>query len=140
MKKKRILVVDDEEQVVFVLRETLSRLGDQYEILTAHNGQEALTHMYADPVDLLMTDLIMPVMDGVALTEIARSLSPAIKVIWMTAYEHRYAEAERLAVNHYMCKPLDIVEIRNIARQVLGEVDRKGSPLNGSQFPDAVVG
>lgn len=116
---KRILVVDDEEQVIFVLRNSLKKLGDMYEVVTATNGQEALDKARNAPFDLLITDLKMPGMSGVALTEAIRTIDPDMKVVWVTAYDQWEAEAKRLGVYRYVLKPLDVDEIRRIAREGL---------------------
>ncbi|NIN66019.1 MAG: response regulator, partial [Anaerolineae bacterium] len=98
MTRRRILVVDDDERVLFVLHDTLARLGSEYEILTAQNGREALDKAREVPFDLIITDLRMPGMDGVELTEAVRALNPRIAVIWITAYgsQETSVEARRL--------------------------------------------
>lgn len=116
---KRILVVDDEEQVVFVLHNSLKKLGAMYEIVTARNGQEALDKIEQAPVDLLVTDLAMPDMDGVALTEAVRTQAPHTKIVWVSAHSQWAGEAERLGVRRYILKPLDVAEIRRVVREEL---------------------
>jgi len=62
---KKIMAVDDSPTVRKVLNETLSGAG--YQVIEANNGQEAITKMSTDRIDLLVTDLNMPTMDGVEL-------------------------------------------------------------------------
>jgi two-component system response regulator HydG len=121
MLRKRILVVDDDERVLFVLHDTLTRLGSEYEIVTAQSGYEALDKAREVPFDLLIADLRMPGMDGVELTEAVRALNPRIAVIWITAYgsQETNAEAQRLGVYRCLDKPLEITEIRQIAQEAL---------------------
>jgi DNA-binding NtrC family response regulator len=126
---KRILVVDDEESVLFVLYNGLLRLDDGYdvEVDTARDGREALEKLRETPFDLMITDLRFPGMDGIELTEAARELDPDIAVIWVTAYDcHKTSrDAERLGVYRCLDKPLEIDEIRSIAREALDTtVDR----------------
>jgi two-component system response regulator AtoC len=118
---KRILVVDDEEHVLFTLLHTLARLGDEHEIVTSSSGQDALVQAAGGPFDLLLTDLRMPEVDGVALTEAIRVRQPSVIVIWMTAYGGPAvsAEAERLGVYRCLDKPIEVSEIRRIVRQAL---------------------
>ncbi len=118
---KRILVVDDDERVLFVLHDTLARLGSEYEVVTAHSGYEALDKAREMPFDLLIADLRMPGMDGVELTEAVKTLSPSTVVIWITAYgsQETRAEAQRLGVYRCLDKPLQVAEIRRIAREAL---------------------
>jgi CheY-like chemotaxis protein len=116
---RRILVVDDEEQVIFVLRNSLKKLGAMYEVVTASNGQEALERVREAPIDLLITDLKMPVMDGVTLTEAVRALDPKTPIIWLTSYSEWESDAQRLGVYRYILKPLDVDMIRQVAREGL---------------------
>lgn len=118
-KRKRILIVDDEEQIISTLSRSLRKLGEGYEIVTATNGHEALAHLRQAPADLIITDLKMPGMDGVALTEVAYTILPGTKIIWMTAYDIWENEARRLGVYRYLNKPLDVVELRKIVREAL---------------------
>jgi CheY-like chemotaxis protein len=126
MLPKRILVVDDDERVLFVLHDTLTRLGSEYEIVTAPNGHEALDRARKMPFDLIITDLRMPGMDGVELTEAVRTLSPSTVVIWITAYgrQETNAEARKLGVYRCLDKPLEVTEIRQIAREALEAAGR----------------
>jgi len=80
-----LLVVDDDLEVLEVARANLSDLG--YRVTSATNGREALSHLRsALPVDLLFTDIVMPEMNGLQLTEEARRLRPGIKVLLTSGY------------------------------------------------------
>ncbi len=130
---KRILIVDDEPQVVFVLRHSLRKLGNAYEILTATNGQEALDKIKVTSFNLLITDLAMPGMNGVALTENARTIDPNLKIVWLTAYDHWKAEAERLGVYRYMLKPVDIDLVRQIVQEEMEANGTAPTPPSSSE-------
>jgi DNA-binding NtrC family response regulator len=121
MLRKRMLVVDDDERVLFVLHDTLAGLGSQYEVVTAHSGHEAVDGAGEMRFDLLIADLRMTGMDGVDLAEAVRTLSPSTVVIWITAYgsQETNAEAQRLGVYRCLDKPLEVAEIRQIAREAL---------------------
>ena len=118
---KRILVVDDDERVLLVFHDALMRLGCEFEIVTARNGREALEKAREAPFDLIITDLRMPDVDGIALTEAIREIDLEVAVIWMTAYgcHAMRAEAARLAVYRCLDKPVEIGEIRDAVRQAL---------------------
>ena len=120
-KSKRILVVDDDERVLLVVHDALMRLGCEFEIATARNGREALEKVREAPFDLIITDLRMPDVDGIALTEAIREIDLEVAVIWMTAYgcHTTRAEAARLAVYRCLDKPVEIGEIRDAVRQAL---------------------
>ncbi len=120
-KRKRILLVDDEKQVLFVVRESLKRLGTHCEIITAQDGYEALVLYKESPFDLVITDVKMPGMDGIRLTEAVRTIDPQTPVIWMTGFGNETIrdEARRMGVQYFLAKPLDIADIRQIAREAL---------------------
>jgi len=122
---RHILVVDDDERVLFILRRTLVRLGDEHKIVTAQNGQEALEKVKQTFFDVVITDLVMPGTDGVALTEALRAQSPDTIVIWVTAYGcHRFnSEAARLSVYECLEKPLRVADIREAVRKALVQSD-----------------
>ena len=131
--RRRILLVDDDTRVLFVLGETLGTLGDRYEIVSAENGQSALAILRETHFDLVITDLRMPDMNGVELTEAIRALSPTTGVIWMTAYDCRTLvdQAARLEVFRCLDKPLEIDDIRDTVREALGQAAKK--PTTGSE-------
>ena len=121
MSEHRILVVDDDERVLFVLRRTLLAFQNGYEIVTALDGREALNKAKEVPFDLLITDLKMPGMDGITLTQAIRDLNSGTVVVWITAYGCAQVsdEATRLSVHECLEKPLRIDEIRRVVREAL---------------------
>jgi rubredoxin/CheY-like chemotaxis protein len=123
--RKRILVVDDEERVLFVLHSALQKLSDAYEIVTARNGHEALDKFKETPFDLIITDLRMPGINGVELTETIKALNASTIVIWITAYGCHtvHDEAARLAVYGCLDKPLEIADIRQSVQKALESAD-----------------
>lgn len=82
--KELILIVDDEVPLVMLSKEILINNG--YDVLTATNGEEALTIIKNSPIDLLLTDVIMPKMDGYKLAEEALLLYPSLKIQLMSGY------------------------------------------------------
>jgi len=121
---KRILIVDDEESVVFFLGENLAELGPGYTVETARSGEEALTKIAQQPFDLVITDLRMPGVDGLELLESIRATDPKTRLILMTAYgsDRVEAEARRLKVYRYITKPFKIEDLVDAARQALGDM------------------
>ena len=119
--KKRVLIADDEENVLFILHGALAKLSDCCDVVAVSNGWSALEQARQSPFDLLLTDLRMPGLDGVALTEQIRALYPGIVVIWMTAYGSAdlREQAERLGVYGCLDKPVEVGDIRAIVRQAL---------------------
>jgi DNA-binding NtrC family response regulator len=113
--------VDDDERVLFVLRHALMKSSNGTEIVTARSGYEALDKAREMSFDLLITDLRMPEMSGIELTETFKSLHPDTVVIWITAFGcHRVAdEAPRLGVSLCLDKPLELPQIRGAVREAL---------------------
>lgn len=112
--RQHILVVDDDERVLFVLNRALRALKNGYRVETARSGEEALEKAKARPYDILITDIVMSGMDGVELTEAIRDLRPDTVVIWITAHgRHRLQpNGKRLHVHQCLEKPIKIAEIR----------------------------
>jgi CheY-like chemotaxis protein len=76
---KRILVVDDNDEVRRIVGKTLEKAG--YEVLTAENGLAAMKVYREQPVDLVITDLIMPEQEGLETIFELRRLTPELKII-----------------------------------------------------------
>jgi CheY-like chemotaxis protein len=127
---RRILVVDDEAIVLLIVHDTLETMGNHYEIVTAQSGAQALELARKKPFDLVITDLSMPEMDGVELTEAIKSLHPATTILWITAYGcHNYQdEARRLAVYGCWDKPLEISEILHMTEEALAAGNKRPDP------------
>ncbi len=132
---KRILLVDDEETVLFVIRESLEKLGLEADIIAVTSGREALSKVEKYAFDLVITDLKMPEVNGFQLTEGIRALSPETPIIWMTAFGNQYVQekAQAMNVRHFLSKPLDITDIRKIAREAIESAQKhkvKEKPLS----------
>jgi CheY-like chemotaxis protein len=124
--QKRILVVDDDEWVLFVLLHTLTSLGSEYDVVTAKTGAEAWAKAQEERFDLLITDLGMPAPDGVELTEMIRAQSPDTVVVWITAYGGPAIRPEYRRLDVYRCleKPVEVAQIRQVARQALDSAQK----------------
>jgi len=125
VEKQVILIVDDEERVLFVLQNALMRLEEGFEVLTANTAEDALRKLDDVACDLVITDLIMPDMDGLEFTRRVRARAKSPTVIWMTAYGcHSFAgDVDELGVYRCVEKPLEIGRIRALAREALRHRD-----------------
>jgi len=101
----KILVVDDEESVRIILKKMLEEGG--YIAETANNGEEALEAMKGTRFDMLISDINMPVMNGVELLNKAKQLYPKMPVIFITAYgkDKIIIEAMKVGLADYIEKP-----------------------------------
>jgi YesN/AraC family two-component response regulator len=115
LKSIRILFVEDEEDLCNIISDTLSKLQANFE--TAQNGQIALDKFNSDSeFDLIVTDINMPVMNGLELIKNIRDLNSDIPVIIMSAHtEPEYIKsAEELGVENYLLKPFDFIKFINL--------------------------
>jgi CheY-like chemotaxis protein len=86
MSTKHILIVDDEESILTVLKGSLKKLGPDYKVVTVTDGFTALDQILNQPFDLVVTDFNMAQMDGLELLEAIRYAQPDTRVIMITAY------------------------------------------------------
>jgi DNA-binding NtrC family response regulator len=114
----RILVVDDEENARMALSKILTH--DGYEVSSAGNGLEALNFLRSNAVELIITDLNMPEMNGLMfLRELKRSY-PSSKVIMITAYGEveSYLEAITLGAFEYINKPVKYDDLKKVIDKI----------------------
>ena len=102
-----ILIVDDEKNYPLVLSAVLQEEG--YETLTAHSGIHALEILEHSDVDLVLTDMKMPKMDGIELLEKIKEKDAELPVMMMTAYGtvEKAVEAMQKGAYNYILKPFD---------------------------------
>ena len=102
-----ILIVDDEKNYPLVLSAVLQEEG--FEALTATSGEEALEIIEHSDVDLVLTDMKMPKMDGIELLENIKQKDPELPVVMMTAHGtvEKAVEAMQKGAYNYILKPFD---------------------------------
>jgi len=101
-----ILIVDDELIIRNTLRQIVESLG--YKALLASEGQEALDVMKHTSVDLVISDIVMPILDGASSVKIMRKTQPQLPVIFITSYEQKYEEIPEDTYTQCISKPFDI--------------------------------
>lgn len=118
-----ILVVEDEEAVRNLARTVLTREG--YTVLTAANGSDALFRLsgHAGPLDLLVTDVVMPRMTGAALSEQVRERHPEARVLFMSGYEDDVLARHGISPVsvHFFQKPFSVKALVRKVRETLSE-------------------
>jgi len=119
--KQSILLVDDDEQLCASVGKMFERSG--YKVTTAHDGREALDVLSDGNVDLVISDLRMPNMDGIELMEEIRRKKIDTPFIFLTAYGEieSYMDLMNMGAFEYLNKPLDVKEILRTAQKVLAE-------------------
>lgn len=121
MAARRILVVDDEPSIAETVGWLLRDEG--YAVSFARNGREALERVREAPPDLVITDIMMPVMDGWALCRALRDdpVTRAIPIVVTTAVPH-LVERAGAPYNAYLAKPFDLETLaKTVARVLAGE-------------------
>ncbi len=120
--RPRVLVVDDEASIRDLLEKTLALADPPYDVDTAPDGTTALDRMRAFSYDLLIADLKMPGMDGLALIRQARRIKADLPVIIITGFstESSAIEAVNLGVAGYLTKPFRVPQVLAAASKALG--------------------
>ena len=118
---KRILVVDDEENARIGLSRLLSQEG--FLVESVANGYEALDYLRQQDVNLIVTDINMPEMNGIAFLRELNKHFPKSNVIMITAYGgvESYIEAMNLGAFEYINKPVKIDELKSILKKIFKE-------------------
>lgn len=114
-----ILIVDDEADVRNTSREALSSLG--YNVIEATNGEEALEKYHANDIDLLITDLVMPIMSGSDLAIALRKQDENIPVIFVTGYDRDQALEKDLPMDNCLVisKPFSFNKLSKLIRSII---------------------
>ena len=114
-----ILVVDDEPAIQDILTWALSAEG--YRVTTAGNGEEALARVESEEFDVIVTDIVMPGIDGLEVLERSRVLSPRAAVIVMTAYAalETAIAALRRGASDYLEKPFSVDLLKERVQRLL---------------------
>ena len=112
-KKSRILVVDDDPSIIFLVSNLLEDKG--YEVLTAATGTIALDCAITDNPDLILLDILLPDMEGMEVCAKLRKnpVTSKIPIIFLTAYntEDRLEEAIDMGGDDFLGKPINIIEL-----------------------------
>ena len=119
MAARTLLIADDEPNIRRVLQAIFQK--DGYEVYVAENGVRALEVAAACPVDVLITDLIMPDMNGVELLQKIKRRHAGVVAIMITAYAtiKTCVDAMRYGASDYITKPFDMDEIRAVVRRAV---------------------
>ncbi len=114
-----LLIVDDEESYRLVLKVIFEAEG--YAVHTASDGRAALKHLKTESCDVIVSDVRMPDMDGIALLKAARELYPDIGIILMTAFGtiDTAREAFKLGADDFIQKPFNNEELKLIVKRTL---------------------
>jgi DNA-binding NtrC family response regulator len=120
--KKSVLLVDDDDGVLSILEHTMTTMLG-WRVLTAENGEHALTqwHDQIKTIDLLITDLQMPEMNGCVLAERVRQLHPTVPIIFVSgdSGSELAALADAISNHHFLKKPFRTSELSSLVSRVV---------------------
>jgi DNA-binding NtrC family response regulator len=115
-----ILVVDDDDRIRSLLLDTLSALG--YHALGAKDGEEALSMLEKEKLDLVITDVRMPKINGLSLLKAIKSRNPLLPVLIITGYNFTYTKDQAMegGADGFLAKPFRIGKMEELMRKALG--------------------
>lgn len=118
-----VLVVDDDEEIRLIAEYTIQQMG--YHVITAAGPQEALDIIERSRPDIVLTDALMPKIDGRQLCRLIKAADPSIKVVIMTALyrssRYRVEAMNTYRADEYLAKPIDFAHLH----QVLGHLSAR---------------
>jgi two-component system response regulator HydG len=120
--RHRLLVVDDDQAHRIMLRTLLSNWG--YDLMEADDGETAVAAVQSGPVDLILMDIRMVRLSGIAALERIKTVNPAIPIVLMTAYAsvEMAVEALKKGAYDYLTKPLDFDKLRLTLKRALEHI------------------
>ena len=118
-----VLLVEDDDQFASIVRGALATFG--YTVVRARNGREALDIYDPKIVNLVLTDVLMPSMEGVELIMALRKLNPKVKIIAMSGGGRNQPETylsitERMGVVKTLAKPFPLDELHRAVKECIG--------------------
>ncbi|VVB90656.1 Chemotaxis protein CheY [uncultured archaeon] len=125
---KNILIIEDDSKMREGLAELLKEEG--YHVESAEDGKKGIDKLIDKVFDVVLTDLIMPVMGGMDVLRETKRIRPATHVILITAYAtvENAVEAMKSGASDYITKPFKIDEVQTKIRKVLAEADFEKYP------------
>lgn len=119
---KKILIVDDSPSVLAILEDMLEGLG--YAVSAVNNGRQACQLLETTQFNLIITDLTMPVMDGIAFAQAAKKMPNCkfVPIVMLSSEEDeaKIAEAKRVGISTFLRKPVKELQLKTILQVVLG--------------------
>jgi CheY-like chemotaxis protein len=129
LRGRTVLVIEDDEEYREIVQRLVASLGAR--VLTASNGLNALRQMQLSPPDLILCDLTMPIMDGLAFARQVRA-HPGYRRMLLVAVTARGSESDLLATwsegfDAHVVKPVTIEALRALARRLSGPAAAESS-------------
>lgn len=128
----RILIVDDDAQLLTILKESLKKFRNKFEVITAEDGLAAIIAVKSQPISAVVTDIRMPIVNGLVLLAYIGKNFPSIPCIVMTGHGTPFLK-ERLQkeVSYYIEKPFEVTELAQAVMSVLGRQEAIEGTVRG---------
>lgn len=143
MRQIQVLIADDNKEFAELLKEFVSEQEDMEVMAVAHNGNEVLEYIEHVVPDVIILDIIMPVLDGIGVLEKiqAMNITPAPQVIMLTAFgqENITKRAVELGAAYYILKPFDMDILANRIRQVVRNNPQIGVAANSNSSNNMIT-
>ena len=121
--RKKILLVDDDQSIIDILSDMIAIFGHDY--VTARDGVEAVEKLKKDNFHIVITDMIMPNMDGMELLKHIHANYPSIKIIIVTGYDRTftYTDVIREGASDFISKPFNTDELEAKINRIIREIE-----------------
>lgn len=132
----KILLVDDEPLILESLKKTIGWESLNTQVVgTACNGQQALRFIQTNAPDIVLSDIRMPVMDGLELAKAAKEIRPEIRIVLISGYDDfAYAQqALRIGVEDYVLKPIKNQTVEEAIRQIVSAIQASEKAQRGME-------
>lgn len=126
---KKVLIVDDEKSLLLSIRAGFEAYKDRFQLFTAEDGKKALKILESTAIDLVVTDIRMPEMDGFELLVFMNTRYPAIPVLVMSAYGTREIQGkfESIGIIGFLDKPVDFDDLVKSIEEGLKQTTQTGT-------------
>ncbi len=131
-----IMVADDEEVVLSLVRDTLEDEG--FNIITSLDSYECLAEFDKQHIDILISDIRMPKMNGIELVKKAKLKQPNLVVVFMTGYANLNSAKEAITqgASDYILKPFELIEMRNAVEKAVAQLQKESNSKNSDEQLD----
>lgn len=122
MEKIKVLLVEDETTLAMIIKDTLD--GNEFEIVLANNGEEGLTKLSSEKPDIIVSDIMMPDMDGFSMVKQVRKTNQTIPILFLSARSaaNDVVEGFETGGNDYLKKPFGMAELIIRIKALLNKV------------------
>lgn len=119
MSHKSLLVIDDEKLVRWTIQQSMEK--EDFRVVSVSDGAEAIEKIMQERFDVIITDFIMPGLNGMDVVRKAKELHPETKVIMLTAYGSILdkEEAQKAGVSKFLDKPFLVHEVKNAVSSLM---------------------